>query len=236
MFESNIHLFGVDAPIEEQGVFLLGADRLGRDVFSRICFGARISLTIGLISVVISLVLGIILGGMSGYYGGTIDNLIQRMIEFIRSIPEIPLIMALGAALPADLPVTTLYFGITIVLSLIGWTGLARVVRGRFLSLREEDFVMAARLSGSSEMRIIMRHMMPSFISHIIASLTLAIPAHHPGRDRPQFHRSGAASPGHQLGRAVAGSAEPALGGAGPLGIDPRAGRDSHGTGLQLPG
>ena len=114
---------------------------------------------------------------MSGYYGGVIDNIIQRMIEFIRSIPEIPLIMALGAALPADLPVTTLYFGITIVLSLIGWTGLARVVRGRFLSLREEDFVMAARLSGSGEMRIIMRHMMPSFTSHIIASLTLAIPA-----------------------------------------------------------
>ncbi len=177
LFESDIHLFGVDAPIEEQGVFLIGADRLGRDVFSRISFGARISLTIGLFSVAISLVLGLILGGMSGYYGGVIDNLIQRMIEFIRSIPEIPLIMALGAALPADLPVTTLYFGITIVLSLIGWTGLARVVRGRFLSLREEDFVMAARLSGSGEMRIIMRHMMPSFTSHIIASLTLAIPA-----------------------------------------------------------
>ena len=177
LFESDIRLFGIDAPIEEQGIFLIGADRLGRDVFSRICFGARISLTIGLFSVAISLVLGLILGGMSGYYGGVIDNLIQRMIEFIRSIPEIPLIMALGAALPADLPVTTLYFGITIVLSLIGWTGLARVVRGRFLSLREEDFVMAARLSGSGEMRIIMRHMMPSFTSHIIASLTLAIPA-----------------------------------------------------------
>jgi peptide/nickel transport system permease protein len=134
-------------------------------------------MTIGLVSVVISLLLGVVLGGISGYYGGFIDNIIQRTIEFIRSIPEIPLIMGLAAALPADWSVVRLYFGITILLSLIGWTGLARVVRGRFLSLREEDFVMAARLSGSSEMRIILRHMLPSFLSHIIASLTLAIPA-----------------------------------------------------------
>lgn len=173
----NRHLFGLDVPHSEQGIFLLGADRLGRDVFSRISYGARISLTIGLVSVVVSLVLGIFLGGLSGFYGGTIDNVIQRLIEFIRSVPEIPLIMGLAAALPADWPVTRLYFGVTIVLSLIGWTGLARVVRGRFLSLREEDFVMAARLSGSSQMRIIFRHMLPSFLSHIIASLTLAIPA-----------------------------------------------------------
>jgi peptide/nickel transport system permease protein len=173
----NRHLFGLDVPPDDQAFFLLGADRLGRDVFSRIAYGARISLTIGLVSVAISLVLGIILGGLSGYYGGTVDNVIQRLIEFVRSVPEIPLIMGLGAALPADLPVTQLYFGITIVLSFIGWTGLARVVRGRFLSLREEDFVMAARLAGSSELRVIFRHMLPSFLSHIIASLTLAIPA-----------------------------------------------------------
>lgn len=177
LIKSDLHLFGIDAPREEQGIFLLGADRLGRDLFSRVAFGARISLTIGLISVIVSLFLGLLLGGMSGYYGGMLDNFIQRTIEFIRSIPEIPLIMALGAALPADLDIVKLYFGITILLSLIGWTGLARVVRGRFLSLREEDFVMAARLSGSGEMRIIWRHMMPSFMSHIIASLTLAIPA-----------------------------------------------------------
>jgi peptide/nickel transport system permease protein len=173
----SLHLFGLDVPQDEQGIFLIGADRLGRDVFSRIVYGARISLTIGLVSVVVSLVLGILLGGLSGFYGGTVDNVIQRVIEFIRSVPEIPLIMGLGAALPADLPVVQLYFGITLVLSFIGWTGLARVVRGRFLSLREEDFVMAARLAGSGEMRVIFRHMLPSFFSHIIASLTLAIPA-----------------------------------------------------------
>ena len=177
IWTTSTHLFGLDVDREEQGIFLMGADRLGRDVFSRMCYGARISLTIGLVSVVVSLVLGIVLGGISGYYGGIADNMIQRTIEFVRSIPEIPLIMGLAAALPADWSVVRLYFGITLVLSLIGWTGLARVVRGRFLSMREEDFVMAARLSGSGEMRIILRHMMPSFLSHIIASLTLAIPA-----------------------------------------------------------
>ena len=177
LIPANHRLFGLDAPHSEQGLFLLGGDRLGRDLFSRLCYGARISLTIGLVSVIISLVLGIFLGGLSGYYGGTEDNLIQRLIEFIRSVPEIPLVMGLAAALPADWPVIRLYFGITVVLSFIGWTGLARVVRGRFLSLREEDFVMAARLSGASEQRVIFRHMLPSFLSHIIASLTLAIPA-----------------------------------------------------------
>lgn len=173
----SLHLFGLDAPQDEQGILLIGADRLGRDVFSRIIYGARISLTIGLVSVIVSLILGILFGGLSGFYGGAIDNAIQRMIEFIRSVPEIPLIMGLAAALPADWPVIRLYFGITIVLSMVGWTGLARVVRGRFLSLREEDFVMAARLSGSSEMRVIFRHMLPSFFSHIIATLTLSVPA-----------------------------------------------------------
>jgi peptide/nickel transport system permease protein len=177
MFPMSRHFFGLDVPQEEQGVFLLGADRLGRDVFSRIVYGTRISMTIGLVSVVVSLVLGILLGGISGFYGGTIDNIIQRLIEFIRSVPEIPLIMGLAAAIPADWPITRLYFTITLVLSFIGWTGLARVVRGRFLSLREEDFVMAARLAGSSQLRVIFRHMLPSFLSHIIASLTLAIPA-----------------------------------------------------------
>ena len=176
LFTTDLHLFGLPVPQEEQGIFLVGADRLGRDMFSRLCFGARISLSIGLVGVFLSLTLGVILGGISGYYGGRLDTFIQRVIEFIRSIPPIPMWMALSAALPADWPIIRLYFGITVILSLIGWTWLARVVRGRFLALREEDFVMAARLAGSSERRVILRHMVPSFLSYIIASLTLAIP------------------------------------------------------------
>ncbi|HEU5098485.1 MAG TPA: ABC transporter permease [Roseiflexaceae bacterium] len=176
IFDANLHLFGIAAKQDEQGFFLFGADRLGRDVFSRIVYGSRISLSLGLVGVLLSLILGIVLGGISGYYGGVADNIIQRVIEFIRSVPSIPLWMALSAALPPDWPVVRVYFGITVILSLIGWTGLARVVRGRFLALREEDFVLAARLGGSGEMRVIMRHMVPSFLSHIIAALTLAVP------------------------------------------------------------
>lgn len=176
LWEANLRLFGISAPPEEQSVFLMGADRLGRDMFSRIVYGSRISLSIGLVGVFLSLILGIILGGISGYYGGFADNMIQRSIEFIRSVPAIPLWMALSAALPPTWPVVRVYFGITVILSLIGWTGMARVVRGRFLALREEDFVLAARLQGASEMRVIMVHMVPSFLSYIIAALTLAIP------------------------------------------------------------
>ena len=176
LFTTDLHLFGLPVSQEEQGIFLLGADRLGRDMFSRLCYGARISLSIGLVGVFLSLTLGVVLGGVSGYYGGGVDTVIQRVIEFIRSIPSIPLWMALSAALPSDWPILRLYFGITVILSLIGWTWMARVVRGRFLALREEDFVMAARLAGSSQIRIILRHMVPSFLSYIIASLTLAIP------------------------------------------------------------
>jgi peptide/nickel transport system permease protein len=172
----DLHFFGLPVPQEEQGVFLMGADRLGRDVFSRTCFGARLSLSIGLVGVLLSLTVGIVLGGISGYYGGTLDILIQRVIEFIRTIPSIPLWMALSAALPTNWPIVRMYFAITIILSLIGWTWMARVVRGRFLAMREEDFVLAARLVGSGEIRIILRHMLPSFLSYIIASLTLAIP------------------------------------------------------------
>jgi len=174
LFPSKIHLFGTgDA---EEPLFLFGADRQGRDMFSRIIYGTRISMSVGLLGVIMSFVFGITIGGISGYYGGTVDTAIQRLIEFLRSIPTIPLWMGLSAALPANWPPLQVYFGITIILSLIGWTGLARVVRGRFLALREEDFVMAAKISGASEGRIIFRHMVPSFFSHIIAALTLAVP------------------------------------------------------------
>ncbi len=174
LFPSNLHLIGTHDP--EAKFFLLGADKQGRDVFSRIVYGSRISMSVGLLGVVLSFVFGIIIGGFSGYYGGMIDTVIQRVIEFLRSIPTIPLWMSLSAALPANWPPVRMYFGITLILSLIGWTGLARVVRGRFLALREEDFVMAAKISGSPEGRIIFRHMVPSFYSHIIAALTLAVP------------------------------------------------------------
>lgn len=162
--------------VEEGTIFLFGTDRLGRDVFSRILYGARISTTIGLVGVFLSMVLGIIIGGISGYYGGKIDNFIQRTIEFLISIPTIPLWMALSAALPRYWSQIKVYFAITVILSLIGWTGLARVVRSKFLSLKDEDFVVAARLAGASEWRIIFKHMLPSLTSHLIASATLAIP------------------------------------------------------------
>lgn len=173
--DTDIHLIGPKDP--SQPMYLLGADRLGQDLLSRIIFGTRISMSIGLIGVLISLVLGILLGGISGFYGGATDTLIQRVIEFIRSLPTIPLWMGLAAALPLTWSPLRVYFGITLILSVIGWTGLARVVRGRFLSLREEEFITAAKLDGVGQLRIIGRHMVPSFSSHIIASLTLAIPA-----------------------------------------------------------
>ncbi len=172
LWEGDIHLVGV----EEGTVFLLGTDTMGRDLLSRIIHGARLSLSIGLIGIAVSFTLGITIGGISGYFAGIVDTIIQRLIEFIRSVPTLPLWMALSVALPADWSVVQVYFGISIILSLVGWTGLARVVRGKFMSLREEDFVVAARLCGSSETRIIFRLMLPSFSSHIIASLTMSIP------------------------------------------------------------
>jgi len=158
-------------------MYLFGADRLGRDVLSRTIHGTRVSMSIGLIGVTVSLVLGIILGGISGFMGGTVDNLIQRSIEFLQSIPTIPLWMGLAAAIPQSWSALQVYFAITIILSLIGWTGLAREVRGKFMALKHEDFVVAARLDGLGEMAIIRKHLVPSFLSHIVASVTLAIPA-----------------------------------------------------------
>jgi peptide/nickel transport system permease protein len=171
------HLIAVEGAKASESLFLFGTDSHGRDVWSRLMFATRTSMTIGLVSVALSLVLGVALGGVSGYYGGAIDSVIQRIIEILRSIPTIPLWMGLAAALPADWSVVQVYFAITIIISLIGWTELARVVRGRFISLKQEDFVMAAELVGCSKPRIIFRHMVPSFISHIIAATTLAIPA-----------------------------------------------------------
>lgn len=175
LFATDRHLIGPRNAGDP--FFLLGADRLGRDVLSRVVYGTRVSMSIGLIGVAVSLVLGIMLGGISGYYGGAIDGAIQRTIEFIISIPTIPLWMGLAAAIPPDLEPLTVYFIITVIISLIGWTGLAREVRGRFLSLKSEDFVAAARIDGTSEMKIIVKHLVPAFASHIIASVTLAIPA-----------------------------------------------------------
>jgi peptide/nickel transport system permease protein len=178
LIPTTIHLLGVDEGVEaEKAIFLLGTDVQGRDLWSRLLYATRISMTIGLVGVTLSLFLGVVLGGISGFYGGIADTIIQRGIEILRSIPTIPLWMGLAAALPREWSILQVYFAITIIISLLGWTELARVVRGRFLALREEDFVISARLVGCSQMRIIFVHMVPAFMSHIIAATTLALPA-----------------------------------------------------------
>ena len=174
LFKMDRHLIGVDSG---GTLFLLGTDSMGRDLLSRIIYGSRISLTIGLLGVSLSFFLGLSIGAISGYFGGWVDDLIQRMIEILRSFPQIPLWLALSAALPSSWSALQIYLGITIVLSIIGWTGLARQVRSKILSLREEDFATAALLVGASQTRIMWHHLLPSFMSHIIVSLTLAIPA-----------------------------------------------------------
>ncbi|UCC72359.1 MAG: ABC transporter permease [Gemmatimonadota bacterium] len=174
LFPTDRHLLAA----EDGGyLHLLGTDRLGRDMVARILYGARASLSIGLVGVLISFVLGLVIGGISGLVGGVVDDVIQRLIEIIRSFPTIPLWMALAAIVPKEWPQLWVYFGITIIVSLIGWTSLARVVRGKFLSLRDDDYVVAARLSGGGNAWIIRKHLLPAFASHVIASLTLAIPA-----------------------------------------------------------
>ena len=174
LIEADFHLV---CPAKGGTFFWFGTDRLGRDMFSRVIYGARISLTIGLIGVAVSFILGILIGGAAGYYGGTVDNLSQRLIEVMRSLPHVPLWLALSAIMPVNWSPILIFFGITIILGLLDWTGLARAVRSKLLSLREEDFCVAAQLMGASPRRIILRHLLPSFSSHLIASVTLSIPS-----------------------------------------------------------
>ena len=178
LFEMDRRLFGLDADATEAGlgIWLFGTDTLARDLFSRTVFGARISLSIGLVSVIVTFLLGTFLGGVSGYFGGVVDNIIQRVIEFLRAIPQLPLWMTLAAAVPKEWPPLQVYFAITLILALLNWVGLARVVRGRLLSMREEDYALAARASGAGDLRIIVSHLLPGFTSHLILSVTLMIP------------------------------------------------------------
>ncbi len=181
IFSSNLHFIGVDQsksenPAEIKPVYFLGADKYGRDLLTRALYGSRVSLSVGLIGIIFTFILGMTIGGISGYVGGATDTFIQRIIEVINSIPNLPLWIALSAVMPAEWSPILVYFAITIVLSLLGWTGLARVVRGKILSLREEDYAMAARLLGASHSRILFKHLLPGFTSHIIVALSLSVP------------------------------------------------------------
>ncbi len=190
--KGNFHLL---CPAKGEQLFLLGADRLGRDMLSRIIYGARISLTIGLIGISVSFVLGIVIGGLAGYYGGWVDLVAQRIIEVVQSLPAIPLWLTLAAIMPVTWSPILVYFGITIILGLIDWTGLARAVRSKLLALREEDYVLAARMMGARPTRIIGIHMVPGFMSHLIASATITIPTMILGETALSFLGLGLRSP-----------------------------------------
>jgi peptide/nickel transport system permease protein len=196
-FTTDIHLFGVDDPGR---IFLLGTDGMGRDLFSRIVLGSQISLSIPLVGVAISFVLGLIIGGISGYFGGWIDSLIQRIIEIIRSFPTLPLWMALSAAIPPRIPVVTMYLYIVIIFAFIGWTDLARVVRGKFISLKNEDYIVAAKIAGVGDAKIIVKHLLPGFMSYLVVATTLAIPAMILGETAMSFLGLGVRSPATSWG------------------------------------
>jgi peptide/nickel transport system permease protein len=193
LFPADLHLFGTGW--EEAPLFLLGSDTLGRDILSRIFYGGRISLTVGLIGIALSFVFGLALGGIAGLFGGVVDEIIMRVIDVLVSLPSIPLWMSLAAALPQNWPQLKTYFFVTIILSILGWTGLARTVRGKMLSLREEDYILAARLDGENESSIISRYMLPGFASYIIVSLTISIPGMILGETSLSFLGIGLRSP-----------------------------------------
>ena len=227
--DGDLHLFHAG----DGRVFLLGTDELGRDLFSRILAGSRVSLTIGLVGVMISFVLGCLLGGISGYFGGLPDLLIQRLIEIFNSIPGIPLWMALSAVIPVNWPVLRTYFTITLILSVLGWTGVARVVRGKLLELREYDYVTAARLAGTRAGTIIATHLLPGFLSYLIAPHP-GDPRHDPGRDGAQLPGSRHPAAGGELGNAAARGAERDQHRHLSVAADPGAVRDRGGTAVQL--
>lgn len=173
LFEADVHLI---CPPEHGTLFLLGTDRLGRDLLSRIIYGARVSMTIGLLGIALAFLLGIVIGGAAGYFGGWVDWLVMRVIEIMRAFPTLPLLMTLSAILPITWSPLLVFFGITLILALLDWTGLARAVRSKLLALREEDYCQAAELMGARPRRVIFKHLMPGFMSHLIASASLAIP------------------------------------------------------------
>jgi peptide/nickel transport system permease protein len=193
----NLHLYGVEDPGR---FFLFGTDAMGRDEFSRIVLGSQVSLTIPLVGVGISFVLGLLIGGISGYFGGMVDNIIQRLIEIIRSFPTLPLWMALSAAIPPKVPIVQMFLYITIILAFIEWTGLARVVRSKFMALKNEDYIMSARISGVSSARIIGVHLVPGFLSYLVVTMTLSIPGMIIGETAMSFLGLGIRSPAASWG------------------------------------
>jgi peptide/nickel transport system permease protein len=197
MIPTTTHLFGVEQPGR---LFMLGTDAMGRDMFSRIVLGSQISLSIPLVGVAISFVLGIIIGGISGYFGGWLDSVIQRIIEIIRSFPTLPLWMALSAAIPPRIPIVTMYLYIVIIFAFIGWTDLARVVRGKFISLKKEDYVIAAKIAGVGNAKIIVKHLLPGFLSYLVVATTLAIPHMILGETAMSFLGLGIRSPATSWG------------------------------------